>query len=435
MTKRIASILLIIAFMLELGMMTFLSGSFGLHISPLIFFTVSLLIGIGGIMLAFKNKENEANELQDTPFLKKVLLPTWLIAGIITTSISLMKIFSNFKIDVKYSDIIPQVSVLVKRFLNHEFPYQVISEWGYNLFPTYLPLQWLPFTIPEVLHFDYRWIAFAVLCSAIIFYGLYFLRKNISTPGLVILLSLPFISLLLIAKYDPSVFAVTIENLIAGYYLILCLTIFTRSNLLRGLGLVLCLLSRYSLIFWVPLYLTIIFFSESKKNALIIAVFCVMGVILIYGLPFLTKNPAIFLKGYNYHTYAAVSEWTGQSWQAPGDKPVALFKGFGFASYFYDYLNGGLIKKLRILQIVHFVGSIVVIVILGILFFKFKNNIDYKIYALGSLKIYLVFFYNFIQIPYSYLFIVPVFVSLPILGMAMLNLSIFLHCEDIAVEF
>jgi len=45
-------------------------------------------------------------------------------------------------------------------------------------------------------------------------------------------------------------------------------------------------------------------------------------------------------------------------------------------------------------------------------FYKIKDRIDYRIFLLGTLKIYLVLFYNFIQIPYNYLYLPLVFVSL-----------------------
>jgi len=404
---------------LEVGMITFLRGRFGPHLSPIVFFVASLTIGLGGIRLAFLERKNKSSEPYKIPVRKRAMLVGYLTAGIGITSIALTSLFANYRIDVKYSDIIPIIAVMVKRLLNNEFPYQVISEWGYKAFPAYLPLQWMPFIISEVLHFDYRWTAFVVLCIALAFYGVYVLRRTASPVRIGCLWFLPFFTLLALTKYDPQAFGISIETLIAAYYLILSLTIFSQSNFLRGLGLLLCLLSRYSLILWVPLYLGIIFLSEKRKNAFVIAAVAVLGIILIYGVPFLVKKPSIFLRSHAGYTTAATVEWQVKEWQASTDKPYHLFRGIGFASFFYDYLNGALAKRLRILQIFHLAASVMVIGILGLLFLKFKEDIDYKIFALAGLKIYLAFFYDFIQIPYSYLFIVPVFVSIPVLAVAL----------------
>jgi hypothetical protein len=420
MTDKHIRISIFLAFILEVGMITFLRKSLGVYVSPVILFIASLSIGFLGIKLAFKNRESKAGKWQFIHISKKAGMLVTLLIGIIIISFLATGIFNNYAIDAKFSDIFPQVRVLVSRFLNHIFPYQIISEWGYDLFPTYFPLQWLPFSIAALLGFDYRYIALAVLFAGIVFYSIYFVKKEISLLKLLFLLVLPFIVFFIIGIGTPEIIGITIENLIAGYYLILSMSIFSKSNAIRALALVICLMSRYSLIFWVPLYLFIIFLAENRKNAIMIAIFTIVGIILIYG-PFLAKDPSIFLNGYAYHTHAALAEWNGKSWQPEGDKPYQIFRGIGFAAYFHDFANGSIAERLKTLQIYHLTISILIIVVLGFIFYRFKSKLDYKMYALAGLKVYLAFFYNFIQIPYIYLFIVPIFVSLPIFGMAMLN--------------
>ena len=165
----------------------------------------------------------------------------------------------------------------------------------------------------------------------------------------------------------------------------------------------------------------ILYFSIGYKNTFRIALFCIISVLFIYILPFFLKDPTIFFSGYKSYTSGTLSEWSGQFWQAPGDKPIQLFSGVGFASYFYEFLNGDLLNKINILKIFHLISSSLVIVILAFIFYKYKNRIDYRIYSLGTLKIYFVFFYNFIQIPYIYLFTVPIYVSIFIITLASIN--------------
>jgi hypothetical protein len=137
---------------------------------------------------------------------------------------------------------------------------------------------------------------------------------------------------------------------------------------------------------------------------------------LLYIIPFLLKQPDIFKKGYNYYTEAALGEWQLKNWQAENDKPFHLFKGIGFASYFYDYATGSLSEKLTKLKNTHLIGSILVAILMGLLYFRFKNKIPDRLYLLLSLKIYLTYFYAFIQVPYVYLQLVPLFISVLIIA-------------------
>lgn len=342
------------------------------------------------------------------------------IACILVVVPFLIDVFANFSTKPEFSDIIPQTKTLVSRLLEGVFPYREISDWGYSMYPTYLPLQWMPFILPEVLHFDYRWMAFAVFCVGFMFYLLFILHRKINLFNNIILLILPFIAIMLFIWYDAPVFGFTIESLIGGYYLILCLSFFSKSVYVRALGLTLCLLSRYSLVLWIPLYILIIYFSESKKNAIWISAITLLGVLFIYG-PFLGFDSNIFLNGYRYHTTAAVGEWGGHPWQELTDKPFHLFRGVGIAAFFYDFAGGELIDRLHLLQRVHLLSSIGIVLLLGLFFFRFKSKINYPIFALASLKIYLAIFYNFIQIPYVYLFFILIIISLPIIAISMID--------------
>jgi hypothetical protein len=102
--------------------------------------------------------------------------------------------------------------------------------------------------------------------------------------------------------------------------------------------------------------------------------------------------------------------------QGPDDTPDNLLQGLGFGVYFYEWFNLDIAGKLRMYKLAHLILSIGTVIGLGIYYLKCKANINYKLFLLGSLKIYLVVFYNFIQIPFHYLYLVPVFVSIPMLS-------------------
>lgn len=408
-------LVILFAFVLEVGMLTFLRGTFGISYSPVVLFLASLFIGLYPIIIFSRNRiiKWRLDSDRRPHRLKIVLIASVIVAGITINALYLSRVFGEYEINAAKSDIIPCIQIMVNRITHNEFPYETISDWGYDLSPNYLPLTWLPFILAKVLNSDFRWIPFAVWCLSIVLWAFFFLRKN---PPLIygaLFSMLPFMVLLVFIRYEPDVFGYSIELLMAGYYLILSLSIVSRSNILRAIGIILCLLSRYSLLLWLPLYVMIVFFREAKRNIIIILSLTFLAVLLIYYVPFLSHDRTILGKGYSYYTTCALGEWNLS--QDQGDKPYHLFRGVGFACYFYDFLHGSLKDRLRILQSVHLIISALSVLLLGFIYVKLKHRIEYKLYLLFSLKVYLTLFYSFIQVPYIYLFLVPVFVSLSIL--------------------
>lgn len=430
MSPRIFRLLLLFGFLLEVILLTFWRGELGIYASAVAFFAVSLSIGVAGIYLAFKTDATALHSNIEDSRIKRTLLMLLFAIFIIIAGLLLSFIFKSNPIQVAFSDIIPQVATMVNRFLSGEFPYQTITQWENSDFsenlpmaPTYLPLQWMPFIPAALLHFDYRWVSFFTFLINCITFLVFIFNKNIPIRSFVIISLLPFILFFTLFIEDTAIVAHTIEIMIASFYLLMSLSIFSRSNALRASGLLLCLLSRYAIVLWVPLYILVLFFTESKRNTILISAICVIGVLVIYVLPFMSVDHAIFANGYAYHSKAALAEWDGQSWQQPGEKPIQLFRGIGFACFFYDFLGGDLMTRLHILQRTHLVISLLTVAVLGFIYFKYKKQVNYKIYLLASLKIYLVIFYTFIQIPYNYLFVTVVVVSLPILAIAMISES------------
>lgn len=339
------------------------------------------------------------------------------ILGGIATGIDLAKVFAAIKISPQSSDIIPSLQVYTQRFLAGQYPYDVYNGFGYTLYPTYLPMMWLPYLISEILKIDYRWTAYIVFLSGVLAYELLVAANSSSLFEAAMKALLPFIAVQLFRSAEPEVFGMTVEMMVVGYYLLLAVSIFSRSNLLRALALLFCILSRYSLILWVPVYLALIFFAENRKNAISISLMVFSGILLIYVIPFLSRDWSAYLRGYNCYTSAAVVEWERIIPGVMNDKPYHLFRGVGFAAYFYEYGKGELIDKVLLLKRFHLILSFSSAVVAGLLFFRVKKFVDYRVYSLLALKFCLVFFYTFIQVPYLYLNLVPAFLSFPILAM------------------
>ena len=98
-------------------------------------------------------------------------------------------------------------------------------------------------------------------------------------------------------------------------------------------------------------------------------------------------------------------------------KNVSLYNGSGFAYLYYEYLNWEMPLRIKALQRSHLILSLLSVALCGLWYFVNRKRIKvYKIFLLGSFKIYLTFFLLFIQVPYTYLIIVGCFVSLAIVA-------------------
>jgi hypothetical protein len=319
--------------------------------------------------------------------------------------ISLQYIIAPYPMDKTNSDVIPQINILVNRFLSGEYPYTEIDFKTYKLFPTYLPIQWLPFSIAEVFGIDYRIFALFLLLISLSF----FLYKINYRPYFYISSILVFALLILGMQYNKDDYFNCVENIIAAFYLAFALSLlYTKKVWIQILFLSLCLFSRYSIILWVPIYFLYIFLNQGLYSSLKAIGMLFLVFLTVYGIPFLIKDPFIFFKAYKYHTGAAIGEWKVES-SCNNCKPYHLNRGLGLAIFFYDN-QSNLAYRLSILQKVHLYLSLLSVGATALYLVVNKNINKKNISAhliIWSLALYLTIFYNFIQIPYHYLFSVP----------------------------
>ncbi len=326
--------------------------------------------------------------------------------------------------DASRSDVIPAVMMYVRRFLSGEFPYTPMrgTHWDHTVIPNYLPLQWLPYSFAELFNIDFRWIP---VWAVLLVLGLHYskIRKSTSRiPVYLLLWALPIVLIQSYISYHETDLQVTVEGLIVAYYMILGYAILSFRIRWIGLALILCLLSRFSLVLWVPLLFVIIASSKGWKAAFRLALIVGIGFLIVLG-PFLIKDPLFFTHGFAYYTLAASGEWKIQEWLPPGALyPFQLQNGVGFAIYFFKYIGGDVIHKIEVARHVHLFVSAGVIVLLTIIFLKNRKKINPAVFALGSLKVYLAIFYGFIQVPYLYLYTVPLFLNIPLFFLAVLSI-------------
>jgi hypothetical protein len=294
---------------------------------------------------------------------------------------------------------------MVKRNWAGTNPYAPIT-WGQNtLSPTYLPFQWLPYTAAELLHKDYRWIPALAMTGAATYFFFNNLRKidaGIQNVWQLLIPLYPLIVWVVLLKNEPYSFTITVESLIAAYYLIAAESIKSRNIVFTAFAIGICMLSRYSIIFWIPLCI-LCFYSVGKwRKTLIIMATLLTVFLVVYWLPYLRIDSGSFIRGYEYHTRAAQYDWHFGNY---------LTNGLGFTAWATWLLQGAPHTQLLTYQIIHMTLCSIIIVACMVYFIRSRNKLPLKPFLLSSLKLYLTVFYLFIQTPYNYLFIVPVIIS------------------------
>ena len=404
--------------LLEVLLITWFRNIAGPFISPLLLLDTSMAVGLLYFLIQLQDKEIKTTvPKKEAAINPHNIVIAQVAAFIIISSLVLLRLYFVFHSvyhgnEDNHSDIIPQIVYFVNRFNAGLQPYYTIHFPGYDLFPTYLPLQWMPYLIAEWTHMDYRWIPALFLWLA----SLYFFIRNYklsdpSTPTVIkiFLPTWPLIVWLILVKHNSDMFRFTVEALVAAYYLVVATSIGQRRTMPLAMGIAACLLSRYSIIFWVPLCIACYLLAGEKKKAVVIVLTCLAFFGVFYWWPFLRKEPSVFLAGYQYHSIAAVREWTRD--MAVSDGKVYIYNGLGFTSWAIKFGHGSLEQVVATYQRVHLAACSITIISLLAYYIRKRRIIPTDAFLLFSFKVYLAIFYAFIQIPYKYLFFVPLIVS------------------------
>ncbi len=320
-------------------------------------------------------------------------------------------------VNVKDSDVIPHIQMLVERHSQHIFPYQMITEWGYEAFPTYLPFTWWPFHLTEFMMIDYRYLVFGSWLLVLFIFSKQFEEdNNADRSDLFLFLLLQFLFWGYLFASDLS-FMRTVELMIGSYYAYFLFALEKRKWWIIAGTLLLIVLSRYSIVLWLPFLVLLLAIKDGVPSVFKWIGAVVAGVCLLYIVPFLLKDVSIFLKGLQTYSNASLSEWKGQTWQAPGDKPFQLFRGTGMAAWFYNRSRGTVEEKLKMYKTIHLVLTMSAVLLLAVWYWLIgkKQRLYIPLVAAAALKIYLAVFYGFVLIPYVYLYIVPLISSIFVL--------------------
>ena len=373
-------------------------------------FVTSVLFGLVVIYKFYNAKVSYSPTPVTGKKITKVMVGL-LILGLVVLGWQYDVFFRAHPVTNTSSDIIPSIEIMCKRLLKNQYPYAVFNDFGFAQMPTYLPMQWMPFTIAELTHIDYRWIPYAAWSAAAVL--LCVRSAKISSPVLRAAVPLMiFASNYVLFSFNRGIVEVTVEVLISAYYMVLISGLNQTSGILQGLIISCCLLSRYSLVLWLPLYCFILFFTQNRRQLYISLSTTFIVVTVLYVIPFMSKDIHIFYKSYKYYDDSAFFEWTHMSRDG---HPIQLFSGTGFAYFFYTRFTGlEVMARVKLLQRTHLICSILSTVIMGFWFWFKKDKINSRIFTLASFKIYLSVFLFLIQVPYEYLMLVGNFVSVAI---------------------
>ncbi len=394
MDKRAIGLLLVLLIFIETMCYTYL-------LQTKLYYSLSVVYFLAGFGICFLPLflKPEHTPPGKTNYFVPLIFGAVLVA---LTLINLPQRFAVVPIDYHLADMLPRIKIYVTRFLNGQYVYDDVKEiWGGNL-PPYFPATWEPFIPSVIWNFDMRWTPVVAFIGAVI--AMLMLAKRGAdriTNALVLFL---LVSLFFLFNYhachETEFWTMSYEGLIGAYYIALCLAIIAWNPYLIGLAISLCLLSRFALAFWVPVFILFAWWKESFQFAAKITAVTAALVLGLFIIPFVIGHTDVFLKTLGQYQVISQSFWRWNNIDNGGYNQVGLYKFF----------NSSQILLIRKIQLVTTLLAPVVFIALAVKRFDF-NRKKKIIVGLGSLKFTLLFFFNFIEMPFHYIFITPCIIS------------------------
>jgi hypothetical protein len=155
--------------------------------------------------------------------------------------------------------------------------------------------------------------------------------------------------------------------------------------------------------------------NEPKRKSLTVWLTIMLSVVVIYIIPFYAKDPKILVNGLTYHNECAIGEWVGINGHSATFSP-----GIYFGEYLRKMFSGDMeqrVFKTRILQAL----IMIALVISGLLLHKkWKHKMDMYDISLPMLYVFLLFFFMFGVLTYTYYFFPLLMLSGVLCGRIML---------------
>ena len=415
--KRIILVGLFLLFVfIQLQCQSWWNKELGAYLNP----AVLLFSGLASCFLAyflvgFKPNSTSKFNRQDLPICNIFIVILFFSIGTFFVGNYYAYIHSKYVVEIGYgSDIIPALQLYVRRFLAGELVYAPMQIEGYIVYPNYFSMAWLPYCFSELLNIDYRWTAYIVFLIPIFIYLLQMAWSPIHPFELAIKTLIPFAMLYSLMLYGNDIFGYSVELMLIGLYLLLALSLMHRSTFIMAAGIVIVLLSRYSFSFWLPVYLLIIWMERGFKDVFKVSLWVLFGILVLYVIPFLSKDWESMSRGFAYYNQFIEDSWT--IFLNDAEKPFMLLTGYSMAIYIFDFLDGELIQRLNIARFFQIAISLLTAVLVFLNYYRNRNKgLNVKIYLLITLTLYLFVFYGFFMTPFRYLYHLPLLLCIPIL--------------------
>ena len=310
-------------------------------------------------------------------------------------------IFQSVPVDYKIADMLPIMEIMCRRFMGGTGVYRIIPEiWG-GMQPIYLPAMWLPYLLATENGFDLRWITVIGVFGGLALVYLWAPRRFAFT-WLSVLAYLPaalFVYSLLF--WDTRDLSMADEGPVIGFYVLLVWAIWHKNPWTIGIALALSVLTRYSLLPWIPFYVLWVWFFQSKRDAYIITASAVVlgfalmiGTGAIYELKMFMDLPKHYITAAMGKDYEKIKDF--------------IEKGPGLAKFVTK-------EQFPILHRLNIILTFAVPALVFGLYYRFRAMFNPDLFAIGVLKLTLVVFFNFLIMPIRNLFLPSVCISLAIL--------------------
>ncbi|MBK8625697.1 MAG: glycosyltransferase family 39 protein [Saprospiraceae bacterium] len=399
----------------EFALIGYARSFFGVYISPIVFTIVSFIIGAACFYFA---REKRLLQKPTNVAHKDGLKVLYLVIPFgIFLIINGYMVFSKIPIDYNHSDVFAQVIEPSKWILKGEYPYQDVILPTYKMHNTYLPMQWLPFTLSSGLGFDPRWIPVTFWVIAL----LIFLKKfefSLSKKHLILgilITSIAFFSVIGYMNTNEQEYSSTLELLPSAYYILLIASLLRGSWFWIGVSLAFCFLSRFSIVFLSPFLAWYVYHQYGKIVITKSIIALVATVSLLFIVPFVSQDPTLPQKIVANYDNGAAGEWSIQKWQAENDLPYQLSRGLGIALFIRNFYEDNIPEGVKSLKRLGFAITMLLSLFFLSYFYLKQSSWDMNWVLLGSIKVYFTVFYFLVLIPYTYLHIVPITITVLIL--------------------
>ena len=391
------------------------TATYGLKAIPLLplFSILYLFSGIGIAVLALRMPGAGTRQLPSglvpKPFVRQALL-TFIVMAFVCWLLAKYTLHA-MPLDLNTADMLPVINVMNHRFIHGQWNqvYDVIPEIWRGTRPVYLPGIWLPFSLPQLLDIDPRWVT---VCCVIFIFGLATVLCLSARRGVHYWLTaaLGFVLLwwLLTENETHGFISLSEEGVVGLYYVLLVTAIASERKWLMAMAISLCLLSRYALIGWLPAVLVYFIWFRKTKYLVTLAVLGPLMLFLLFVIPFGWGPLLRLLQLPGYYVDFAKRVWK--------DNPQVFTGNLGMAKFFGPQYTANLHYLLVLLSFnIPFAFMLICI-------WKCKSAKLSNI-PLATLKIAVVIFYNFIDVPYPYLFYTSSFISLYMVVILTRNIS------------